>query len=263
MTPQSPRHSHRPRLNWIVMPVHNALAHTMRAVPSLFAQDIPGGVALLVIDNDSADGSRAWLQSLSPSPPTPQIQVITIRPQRGVAHAWNVALSALMTNGVPAEPYVLVVNNDVILRPDTYRYLVADGGPFVTAVGNHDPESIEPPYSEPDPNMTRPHPDFSCFLIRLKAWREIGPFDEEFKIAYGEDADYHCRMKAAGIEAKSIDLPFLHVGSGSGTLKSAPLLEQEAIRRQADLNRQYFKNKWGFGIGSPEYYQWFGHGKPE
>jgi len=69
-------------------------------------------------------------------------------------------------------------------------------------------------------------------------------------------------MRAAGIEAVSIDLPFLHVGAGAQTIKSASPKEAELISIQAALNRELFKSKYGMAGGSPEYYAYFNSSAP-
>ena len=193
----------------------------------------------------------------------------------------------------PMCDYVLVCNNDVVLRPDTYRWLVADGGGFVTAVGTRDKERIKPSYIlsmdikdmdikdfentmagdiafakedlrleylAPDPSAKRPHPDFSCFLIRRSTWETVGEFNEQYFPAFCEDADYHLRMHRAGIRAEALELPFYH--AGSATVNNADANEQRYIRRQADKNRELFRATYGFGVGSGEYYRAFGHGQP-
>ena len=151
--------------------------------------------------------------------------------------------------------HVLVVNNDCELRPDTYRHLLADGGEFVTAVGTRDPEKIKPPYVVPDSALKRNHPDFGAYLIRRSVWEKVGPFDEKFLIGYGEDCCMHLRMHRAGIAAYALELPYLHYGAQ--TLKNAEPEEQQLIQKQADRNREYFREKYGFSLGSPEYYREF------
>jgi GT2 family glycosyltransferase len=100
-----------------------------------------------------------------------------------------------------------------------------------------------------------PHPDFSCFCISHDCYKTVGKFDEEYYPAYAEDADYHIRMHRAGIEAISINLPFLH--HASQTLATASPEEAAIIRRGADANRERFYTKYGARIGSPEYYNLF------
>jgi hypothetical protein len=180
--------------------------------------------------------------------------------------------------------YCLVVNNDVRLRLDTYRQLVEDGGGFVTAVGTDDPAKIQPEpdscclvphtfrdgvvgasveswYKPPDPNAKRPHPDFSCFLIRRSVYETVGPFNEQFTGAYCEDADYHLRLHQAGIDAYCLDLPFLHYGAQTIKLAFGTGVDTE-IKQQADRNRALFRELHGVDVGSEGYYALFGHGTP-
>lgn len=236
--------------NPIIVPVRNGLYLTRKAIKTFQAQDI-GGVSIIVVNNASSDGTSEYLQT--------QYDVMQMHfdPPQSVAASWNRALDWAFKAGAA---YALVVNNDVELRPDTYRHLVADGGGFVTAVGTRDPEKIKPPYIDPDPAQKRPHPDFSCYLIRREVYRRVGPFDENFLIAFVEDQDFHVRLHRAGIPAVALELPFLH--HGSMTIKTAEPAEIRKIQIQADKNREYFKKKYGVYAGTPEYYALFGHPAP-
>ncbi len=265
-------------MNPIIVPCRNNLALTKKAVKTFKEQDIDD-VHIFIINNGSTDGTNQWL--------TAQRDIIHMYmdPPASVAKSWNTALQAVFLAGAE---YALVVNNDVELRPDTYRLLVEDGGGFVTAVGNRDPTCVEPigqmaellrggeyrkgqvmvlpsgvvdVYADVDPEKKRPHPDFSCFLIRKDAYESVGPFDENFLIAFGEDWDYHIRLHNAGITAYCIDLPFLH--HGSMTVKNADMSEVRKIHAQAEKNRAYFKQKWGMAGASKEYYDFFGKQQPK
>jgi hypothetical protein len=232
----------------VIVPVRSGLAYTKAAVESFLAQDV-GNVSVMIVDNDLSREHYRWylglMEAAAPICPLVNLEV------KSVAASWNMALDAVWGMA----DHALVANNDVLLRPDTYRHLLADGGGFVTAVGVTEREKIAPPYHTPDPAARRPHPDFSCFLIRKWVYEKVGPFDEEFKGAYVEDLDMHLRLWDAGIEAYSIDLPFLH--HASGTIKSSTALEAERIQQQADRNRQYFSRKYGIRVASPEYYAFF------
>jgi GT2 family glycosyltransferase len=242
--------------NWILCPVRNNLYLTRVAVKTFLNQDIHngGGIQILLIDNGSTDGTFHWARAQDPK------KLTYWRPLTAwsVAESWNQGLHRILEEF--NEEYALVVNNDVELRPDTYRHLVEDGGDFVTAVGVTEPEKIVPPYTPPDPNKKRPHPDFSCYLMRKSVWEKVGPFDENFKGAYAEDWDYHCRLHQAGITAECIDLPFLHYGAATANNEDSD--GQLAIHTQARLNRDYFKQKWGMEGASKEYYDFFGGGEP-
>jgi len=205
----------------------------------VFAQDIP--VHLTVFDDGSTDGTLPWLRSL-PVTVVPYYHI-------GVSALWNRGLDHLFY--YLQVPHVLVINNDVRLRSDCYRRLVDDGGEFVTCVGTS--SGAEWPGGEPS-GKKRPHPDFSCWLIRRECWLKVGKFDERMKV-YASDGDYHLRMHRAGVEAYCLDLPFWHYASG--TLKEAGEEEQERILKQAQADREAFERKWGFAMGSPEYYKQF------
>jgi len=228
-------------MNYILCPLRNGLHLTRKAITSFRAQDI--ATSILVIDNDSNDGTGQWLQTQN------DLQISFQRPPLSVAESWNHGLQHVFLRN----SYCLVVNNDVELLPSTYSTLLQDGGGFVTAVGQNEP--IEDFNWTKDVFKSRPHPDFSCFLIRREVYHKVGPFDEKFRGAYCEDSDYHCRMHKLGIVAKCINLPFYHYASG--TLKNASVEEVKRIQQQADKNRTYFKNKYGFEVGSPEYEAYF------
>jgi hypothetical protein len=179
----------------------------------------------------------------------PRIVIIRKYPPLSVAESWNKGLTILFED-TPNE-HVLVVNNDVELRPDTYRRLLEDGGDFVTAVGVSDREQMK----TSDPSVKRFHPDFSAFLMRRHVWEKVGKFDEKFKVAFHEDNDMHLRLHKAGINAYCIDVPFYHYGSA--TIKLSDAREQDRISTAAGENSRYFRDKWGFDSGTKEYYDAF------
>lgn len=249
------------KLNWIVVLTRNNLHLTQKAVESFRAQDI-GNVRVLAVDNGSTDSTPQFLATQR------DITTIFNRPANSVAGGWNQALRWLFepkwANGTtplpPMAEYALVVNNDVLLHKSTYRWLVEDGGLFITAVGSRDPEKIQQ-VDPPDPAKKRPHPDFSAYLIRREVVQRVGYFDEGYAVAFYEDNDMHLRLHQAGIRAEALELPFLHYGSM--TIKNSTPQERKRITDAAAVNKEYFKRKFGFYSGTPEYYAAFGHGEPQ
>jgi GT2 family glycosyltransferase len=219
---------------WVVIVSHNNLDLLRAAITSVERQDVP--VSLMVVDNESAGDVRAFLHS------KPGVVSVFFNPQHSIAKAWNTALQYLFTDREAER--VLVLNSDVVLRGDTYRWLETERAPFVTGVGVHTPEQVGEPRS-PNPQLTRPHPDFSCFMISRDCYEYVGPFDECFRPAWFEDNSYHVRMHRAGIQAYSIDLPFLHVGGGAQTLKRAGIEESLALSAAFEGNRQQFIAMYG------------------
>lgn len=222
--------------NLIVLPVRVSIAMTKSCVASLLSQDIP--VQILAIDNGSDDGCAQYLRTCR------DVQVITYPKPMGLSRLWNNALDLAFDH--LKLPYAMICNNDVILRSDTYRWLVANGGPFVTGIGVSSHEQT----LATDVTNRRNHPDFSTYLTRKEVWEKVGRFDESM-VTYCSDCDYHIRMYRAGIPAYCIGVPFYHVASG--TLKHLEGKEKEAIQHQADADRETFEKKWGCLPGTPQY----------
>jgi len=223
--------------NTIVIVARNNLHLTKLAVRSALAQDVP--VDVLLIDNASRDGTARWAL-------TKDIARSCFTDQRPLAACWNHALKWVWSMG---RAHALVLNNDVEIRPDTYRQLLVhpyDG--FVTCVSVSDHAQLRYP---DQPASDSPHPDFSCFLIHEHVWVRVGPFDELFEPAYCEDCDYHVRMHRAGIRAVAIDLPFFH--QVSSTAKNASPAERSAIERGAVRSRERFRCLYGCIPGTPQY----------
>lgn len=220
-------------VNIVVMLCRNALELTKRAVESIVAQDIP--VQLRIVDNGSDDGTKEWLDSAG-------LWHDRFIPPLGVSSGWNY----LLTDAFRVTDHVLVVNNDVVLRPETYRMLLAENAPFVTAASVVEESRL----MEPWVNSPRPHPDFSCFLMRKSVWEIVGPFDQSM-VLYAGDCDYHVRMHRAGIQAYNIGIPFYHYASG--TLKQASAWDRQRITTQADKDRSTFEAKYGCRPGTPAY----------
>src|SRR5262249_4871201 len=99
-------------MNHIICPVRNNLHLTKRAVATFLAQDV-GDVQVILINNASSVGSNEWIAIRK------EIASIYFNPPLSVAASWNFALQHVFY-GID-ETYALVVNNDVELRPDTYR----------------------------------------------------------------------------------------------------------------------------------------------
>ena len=177
------------------------------------------------------------------------------------AKSWNFGIRDGFDRGYD---YILVLNNDVLLHPESIDRLVErfekreDNLAMVTMNDVRgecqDPNVIfildanrkkDTPESE--------HPCFSGFMINKECWEKIGEFDETFKPAYFEDNDYHYRINLAGM--KAICLPtamFYHYGNG--TQHEAIPGKQFTSNFQFECNRRYYETKWG-GLPGKETFQ--------
>jgi len=240
----------------IVIPVINHVDMTLAAVASIQSQY---ETYTVIVDNGSTDGTREAFAYMTTG------RYIDNGENKGLTIAWNQGVSACFEAGCN---YILLANNDIVLHPKTIDNLVetleqhpdwgmatgvndkgwADehGGP--QAIGQKEIAAVE---------SVRPHPDFSCFMVRASIFDQLrrfelkhspmdpnpGFFDEEFSRrgkAFYEDNDLHFRLHRAGIPAFCTDrAPYYHYASvtaGSTGITSG-------------INRDYFVEKWG---GSPQ-----------
>src|SRR3970282_2226206 len=111
------------KMNIAVIVARNGRAYVRSAIESLLAQTVP--VRVIAVDNGSTDGAAQLLHTYR----SDAVETVHYHPQVGVAHAWNRGLEHAWEQGAE---HALVINTDVVLRPDTYELLLADGGGFVT-----------------------------------------------------------------------------------------------------------------------------------
>lgn len=228
----------------ILIVARNNLHLTKKAIISALDQDT--GCDVIVVDNASTDGSSKYLSSKGP------ISLISYTRQQSLSTCWNVGLETIWRFSLSP---VLVLNNDVEIRPDMYRRLYNLHRSFVTGVSVRTREEMERPGDELSQS---PHPDFSCFMISQSAYEITGKFDVGYFPAFYEDNDYHIRMHRAGVHAISVDIPFLH--HGSQTIKNADPNEISRIQRGADECRRRFQARYGCLPGTPEYDALFSNG---
>lgn len=193
-------------------------------------QSIPKGSRLLVVDNSQ----HGW----------------------PLARSWNYAIERLCVHeGYDA---VVIMNDDVVLRPDTGKLLVkglledqfkqgfdrellllsarhANHGDMYTDEVNWKVLNGKSPQFQPGP-------DFSCFATSKKLIERIGPFDEHFIPAYFEDNDMHRRIQLAGFEAYAY-APYWHYRSV--TVRTDPERAREISSGAQAKCRDYYIAKWG------------------
>lgn len=227
-------------MNPVLILTRNNLDLTKRCVESVRKQDIP--VSLIIYDNGSEDGTTKWLFE-------EHIVHHEFGDNYGVSRGWNSGLRDFF-DACEAE-HVLVIGNDTVLAPWTYRALLAVDQSFVTGVDI----GMEPlPEFPPNPFPLAPHPDFSCFLIRREAWEAIGPFDERL-VNYCGDCDYHIRAHRLGIPLWKANIPYNH--ERSSTMNRATPEERSLIQTRANLDRHVFREIYGCLPGTPEYTELF------
>jgi GT2 family glycosyltransferase len=239
-------------LNW------NGRADTERCVRSLLA---PGGPdRVLVLDNGSRGDEAGALRAAFAG--EGRVEVAGLPRNRGFAGGVNEGMRRVLGAGA-AE--VLLINNDAVLEPGALPALRAAlrgepraaaagplvllddgsgrawfaGGRIVVPLGQvlH-PGHGRVPAAPAGGARASGFLTFCALLLRREAWEGVGPLEEEF-FAYGEDADWCLRARAAGRTLLHVPgARVLHRGSASAGVRS-PLQAYLLARARVLLVRRH------------------------
>lgn len=253
----------------IVMLTRNGLAVTKLCLQSLIANTDHADYEVIVVDNESSDGTRDFLLELSRI--HSHVKPIFNNQNLGFAAGNNQGVS-IATGDV-----LVLLNNDTIVPPGWLTRLldyledpeIGLVGPSTNRCGNE--AQIASGYKTYGELL-----DFSievqrsnrgnlsdirtaimfCVALRRDVFERVGPLDERFEIGMFEDDDYAMRVREAGYRVGFAGDAFVHhFGQGSiGQLAASgdygPLFH---------ANRQRFEEKWGVtwvpheGQPKPEY----------
>lgn len=191
---------------------------------------IPKGARLLVVDNSQ----HGW----------------------SLSRGWNYGIDRLLYR----EDYdaVVVMNDDVVLRPDSGENLsraLLEG--WNRTINGPDPLLVTCRHANHGDMYTdevnhvllndakpqwQPGPDFSCFCVDRRLFEIVGKFDENFVPAYHEDNDMHRRIQLAGYEGYAVT-PYWHYRSGTirGDGERRAVLDGGGFA----ASRSYYCRKWG------------------
>jgi ADP-heptose:LPS heptosyltransferase/GT2 family glycosyltransferase len=203
---------------------------------------------LFVADNESTDGTQAWLKEKG----------IEFEAKRcGVAAAQNVGFRKFLEGDYD---YVVLVNNDVALHYNAIDSLVDMmeknkdlGGLTATEETKIAPWTIDlcrPIGTGFDIIQDIPTSAYSCTIFSREIVEKIGLFDEHFTPRYIEDNDYTLRLRIAGAKfGKSKEALFYHtVGAVLGSKA------EERKYRDVNWNKNinYYIEKWGLHPHEPQ-----------
>ena len=208
---------------------------------------------LLVIDNNSMDGTKAYLQSLLKDPFfREKMRLVLNQANVGLAKAWNQAVR--LTSG----RFILFLNPDLVLTEDWLGKLVkyAEQHPKAMVVGAKilNPDGTIYHAGAIGKVRGRGEPDRpglfdreakvhwiqgSCFLVKREIFRKIGGFDERFFV-YGEEVDFCHRVRQAGYEILYTPVPIYHYRKGTAIPRKTRL---QLRKRSARLLKEKWKKK--------------------
>ena len=235
----------------LVVPLLDGLALTRTCFESL--RDTIEPFRLVVIDNGSTDGTRAFLRTF----PYPY-PVCVIENDRGS----SVAASLNRAWPVAETEIVCFLHNDTeMLDPAWLTKLVGAldepgiglaglfGAKRMRRDGRFVGRTIVHSLAE-GPTVRVPGEDVAavdavCMCVRRQVLREIGGLDERFAF-HGVDKDLSLAVRARGLRCRVVHAPFRHHGGGTRTRDFARDLERE--RRDIALRAAAARDlvaKWG------------------
>lgn len=222
----------------VVIPLYNQLDYTRQCLESLYSTG-PADGRYVVVDNASSDGTADYLAHQT------GLVVVANTENLGCAAAWNQGVQRADSE------WTMILNNDVVLTPGWWQSLTAAAerwqldivspamreGPL-----NYDIGTYARDFTTDMANVIRPGVACgACFMVHRRVFRQIGLFDENFRIGQFEDTDFFRRARSAGFRLGIVGCGFLH-HFGSVT--------QDAVRSTwvekpyAAENRAYYNAKW-------------------
>ena len=213
---------------------------------------------LLVVDNDSADGSEAWLRARCPG-----AEIVQAGSNLGFSGGCNVGIRRALEAGTDA---VLLVNSDVVLAPDAIGALEAAldsdttagiAGPVVLSRGEPDAiasagMSFRPasgrmrhraagrPLSSLGPGPASVDAVSGCvMLIRRQVFEHAGLFDDEYFFSY-EDLDFCTRAARAGFRTLCVPTALAYHEGGASIGSRSPARVYYGVRNHLRVAERLF-----------------------
>jgi GT2 family glycosyltransferase/glycosyltransferase involved in cell wall biosynthesis/2-polyprenyl-3-methyl-5-hydroxy-6-metoxy-1,4-benzoquinol methylase len=232
----------------IIMGTHNNVEVLRRAVPSILEMT-PPGYELIVVDNNSSDGTSTYLASVD----YPHLKIVTNPDNPGFAVFNNRGLQHA------TREYILYLNDDIEALPGWIEPLIEtlDADQRIGAVGSrlfypdgrvqHDgkmfaAEDLSPKHINMGGRAVREEEPIevdaltaACILVR----RELAGFSEDYKRGYYEDTDLCLRIKDSGhalvLHRGSVLIHYHGMSFGR---------DQKASEESQAANRKIFLQRW-------------------
>jgi len=239
----------------IVVLTHNGLTFTRLCLESVLAHTAEHDFELIVVDNASDDGTRAFLAKLAEA--DARVRVLFNARNLGFAPACNQGL------GLALGEHLVLLNNDTMVPPGWLSPLLAHlrdpaiglVGPVTNRIGNE--AEIETDYRtwgeflEFARRQASAHagqwlamrtPAMFCLALRRQTFRHLGPLDERYEVGLLEDDDYADRAREAGYELRCVEDCFVH---HFGEASFGNLVADGEYSRILRANQQRYAEKWG------------------
>jgi len=239
----------------IVVITHNGLIFNRLCLETVLAHTAGHDFELIVIDNGSDDGTRAYLAKLADA--DARVRVLVNGRNMGFAAACNQGL------GLALGEHLVLLNNDTMVAPGWLSKLLAHlsnpgvglVGPVTNRIGNE--AEIETDYRtwgeflEFARRRAGEHagewlevrtPAMFCLAMRRQTYLHLGPLDERYEVGLLEDDDYSDRAREAGYQLRCVEDTVVHHFGEASFGRLVPGGEYTRILR---ANKQRYAEKWG------------------
>lgn len=252
-----------PKISVIVL-CYNQLEYTKECVKSVLEQTAYPNYELVIVDNNSTDGTANYLKQVARE--NAHVKIVLNQDNRGFAGGNNDGIA------VSDGDYIVLLNNDTVITRGWLTGLLKHYvnnekagivGPITNSIGNEAKINVSYVDIASMPlfayQYTTEHmaEEFShsgilamfCVMISRKVYEEIGPLDENYGIGMFEDDDYSIAVKSRGYSLIMSEDVFIH---HYGTV-SFKKLENEEYKKIFDTNKEYFEKKWNASWQMPHY----------
>jgi polysaccharide pyruvyl transferase CsaB len=248
----------------IVIITYNNLPLNRICLESVYSNTDYPNYEVIVVDNDSSDGTQEFLQEFKQK--QPDLKLILNKTNNGFAKANNQGLK------VAEGEYLVLLNNDTLVPPGWLTRLIKHlqdpeiglVGPVTNFAGNEaripvmyttweEMELFANEHSWLNDNQIADIPVLAmfCLAFRKDIFSEIGELDEDFGIGMFEDDDYCQRVRKNGYRTIcAIDTYVHHVGQASfkkliRTGSYDPLFEKNKARYEAKWRLKWQPHQHG------------------
>jgi len=249
----------------VIVLTYNNLEYNKKCIHSILTQTAYPNYELIIVDNQSTDGTREYLQELEKEN-HPQVHIILNEENSGFAGGNNLGIK------VAKGDYILLLNNDTVVSRGWIANMVkhleqneAYGmcGSVTNSIGNeamirvhyhNEQEMQEFAYGQTFRHMSEETVDVDrlamfCTLIRKSIIDKVGGLDEQYKIGMFEDDDYAQAVMHEGYKLVIAEDAFVHHVNNASFKK----LEDAVYKKIFDENRAKFEKKWNTTWHMPKY----------
>jgi GT2 family glycosyltransferase len=245
----------------VIMLAYNNLDQSKRCLDGLLKNTKYSSYELIIVDNNSHDGSKEYFSNYVNHPNTTVIlnnenSGFSGGNNLGIQHAKGDYIVLLNNDTYPLDGWlielvnVLINNSHVGIVCPTTNSINNEAKMFVNFESINDlSNKINTYWGRADKFVKLMHMcAFFCVAIKRSLWDKIGYLDEKYGIGYFEDDDYCFRIRRAGYHCAFTNASFVY-HQGSVTMKKIKKSPRIALFNK---NKEYFETKWSTKFQVPK-----------